>query len=954
MAITQNTYTGNGSTVLFSFTFPYLETTDIKVSVNGTVTTAYTLANATTIQFNTAPVNGAAIRIYRQTDDSATAATFYPGSAIRSQDLNDNFTQNLYVTQEVNNNAVDIDGSNPMVGDLNMGGYKITNLATPVSGTDAANRSFVEGVFSSEVPVFYRRWSKTAAGGATSLSGNDDNGIALSYVPGSEKVFINGALQVRGVDYLGTTGSTLTGIPALTAGDIVEVHSSSSYTVGTVPDGSITNAKVDGGAAIQSTKLAFGSGATTRTVAAKLADVVSVKDFGAVGDGERDDTAALIAAAAALQNGQQLDFGGGTYLISYQGTAYSSIYGNVVMDFLSKSDIALVGTGATIKVVNHNITTKGGLRFANFKGCKRVRIAGLNFDMTFTGVNTSASYYPFCGAITALDDDAATPSFNTLNSDFLIERCAFKLFHPWGNWALSGAPYSGDPNNGFKVFSIFVSGPSTPSQDQYLCRNITVENCTWQDGHNGYGIWLWAWNNCKVSGCIAENWSTKYSNSSGVYQGGGVAFIRYIPFWAHGVVIESNQFRSRPSADRTGNFAGKASFYSQANNMGAAASGKGETLIESNVIVNGGGVSQLDECIFFNDFGNLTISSNNFDGHDGQATSVGAQGIVFTPGTSGGIGECALTVSNNTFGAWLHGPALFFQNGSNTSGAARQCRSLIVTDNVQRGGDFFVRMSGYSYSTYEGCPNTVITGNVIDGTLTSFYPPPSANNYGIAYAGNVTGDVGIIVNNIFINKTEPIISLAAFSSTNASLQRYGNSYYNITTPFNAANRFPVDRFEIPQIQFPATPVLSTNPNTLDDYEEGTFTPVFTPASGTFTSVTAANEGGYTKIGNTVYFWIVARTTGASNLGTASGTLYLTGLPFVCSSGGGYGQVSVFQLLNLGTAFTNLGVIVEGSTSRLYLSKNSSNSGVGYVQATELSTAAGSFNNLLGIFGQYQV
>jgi hypothetical protein len=105
MAVTQNTYTGDGTTVLFSFTFPYLETTDIKVSLNGTVTTAYTLANATTIQFNTAPANGAAIRIYRQTDDASLAAQFYPGSAIRSSDLNDNFTQNLYVTQESSNNA---------------------------------------------------------------------------------------------------------------------------------------------------------------------------------------------------------------------------------------------------------------------------------------------------------------------------------------------------------------------------------------------------------------------------------------------------------------------------------------------------------------------------------------------------------------------------------------------------------------------------------------------------------------------------------------------------------------------------------------------------------------------------------------------------------------------------------------------------------------------------------
>lgn len=100
MAVTENTYTGNGSTVLYSFTFPYLETTDIKVSLNGVNTTAYTLANATTVQFNSAPANGVAIRIFRETDDTTLVAQFYPGSAIRAQDLNDNYTQSLYVAQE--------------------------------------------------------------------------------------------------------------------------------------------------------------------------------------------------------------------------------------------------------------------------------------------------------------------------------------------------------------------------------------------------------------------------------------------------------------------------------------------------------------------------------------------------------------------------------------------------------------------------------------------------------------------------------------------------------------------------------------------------------------------------------------------------------------------------------------------------------------------------------------
>jgi len=100
MATIQNTYTGNNSLVDYAFTFPYLKETDIKVTLDGTATTAYTLHNATTIRFNAAPGTGVAIRIYRVTDSDNLAATFYPGSAIRSSDLNDNFTQNLYVTQE--------------------------------------------------------------------------------------------------------------------------------------------------------------------------------------------------------------------------------------------------------------------------------------------------------------------------------------------------------------------------------------------------------------------------------------------------------------------------------------------------------------------------------------------------------------------------------------------------------------------------------------------------------------------------------------------------------------------------------------------------------------------------------------------------------------------------------------------------------------------------------------
>ena len=106
MAITQDTYTGNGVKTNYTFTFPYIEEDDVKVSLDGVDTTAYTFANATTIQFNTAPNNGVAIRIYRNTSDENLSAVFYSGSAIRSQDLNNNFTQALYVAQETKNTTI--------------------------------------------------------------------------------------------------------------------------------------------------------------------------------------------------------------------------------------------------------------------------------------------------------------------------------------------------------------------------------------------------------------------------------------------------------------------------------------------------------------------------------------------------------------------------------------------------------------------------------------------------------------------------------------------------------------------------------------------------------------------------------------------------------------------------------------------------------------------------------
>lgn len=79
-----------------------------------------------------------------------------------------------------------------------------------------------------------------------------------------------------------------------------------------------------------------------------------------------------------------------------------------------------------------------------------------------------------------------------------------------------------------------------------------------------------------------------------------------------------------------------------------------------------------------------------------------------------------------------------------------------------------------------------------------------------------------------------------------------------------------------QIAFPATQAASSDANTLDDYEEGTFTPAFSATGCTFSY--ASQTGVYVKVGSLVWFMIkiALNTSGNTLVGNA---LSITGMPF---------------------------------------------------------------------------
>ena len=154
---TFDTFTGNGTKVFFDFTFEYLEQSDVKVSLNGTTqpTTAYFFSTDTRIQFNTisaattlqettgAPKNGVTVRVFRETDITELKSTFFAGSAIRSQDLNDNFNQNNFAVEEVRDQYV-TRTNGQFDTDVDMNSNRITELADPTAATDAVNRQYLE------------------------------------------------------------------------------------------------------------------------------------------------------------------------------------------------------------------------------------------------------------------------------------------------------------------------------------------------------------------------------------------------------------------------------------------------------------------------------------------------------------------------------------------------------------------------------------------------------------------------------------------------------------------------------------------------------------------------------------------------------------------------------------------------------------------------------------------
>ena len=329
-------FTGNTGTGPYAFTFNVLQSSDIVVYKNNvllTETTDYTVSIAANGTGNITMVVALVLtdiltiiggRELSRTTDFVTAGDLLASSlneqldsnVIMSQQLDERFGRTIKAQPGDEDATLDL----PLVDDRKskLLSFDANGNATASTATDF----FVGGNFTNN--------TYTGDGSTTSF--------VLTVDPGTKnnvQVYIDGVYQNKATFSITASSLTFTEAPPL--------NSAIEFLIGSAIDSV-------GADANRVNYNQGGTGAVNTNVAAKLQETVSVKDFGAVGDGVADDTAAIQAAMDAAQN---IYFPTGTYNITsplYLDTR-KHLYGNVNGQPVISKSTATTGSGSATDVL---------------------------------------------------------------------------------------------------------------------------------------------------------------------------------------------------------------------------------------------------------------------------------------------------------------------------------------------------------------------------------------------------------------------------------------------------------------------------------------------------------------------------------------------------------------------------------------------------------------------------
>ena len=546
--------------------------------------------------------------------------------------------------------------------------------------------------------------------------------MPTGYVLGGDNlsVYVNGSRQIYNVNYTETSTTSFTFSSGLNEGDLV------NYTIGASTSLSVNSASV--------LYNQGGTGAVDTNVEAKQQETVSVKDFGAVGDGTTDDTASI---QNALDASTQVYFPSGTYLINSALTLSSNATltgANSTIEWNASSFAnAMIGTSINDIVIqglifNSTVAITASPTYGIYlQKASRVKISNCktnNVNLIYT--LSSQSLYA------NVVSDETSGSFNC-SRDVLVEHCT--IYGP-GN------------TNQAALGGIFM---------QYTLR-FAVTNCSVQN--SGHGIHWWG-GDANTDGALANarkcfNGSITNCNVTNVC-GGGIwgSMGQY-------VVVSGNTVNT--CADVGIDFEGCFDCSATGNAVSSCTNGCLTTFfLNKNIVFSGNTVVQSvagQPAYRCNNAGqtadnkDITFSGNTFRG-DGVITSVDfvggpAQIINISSNTFRNCYISTFTVSteainivgNNFYFDVAAGSAFncISANGTNNIGYTSIKNNQIVSKITQPNGSnaIFLGHNNFNYASYG-----YILGNTTSGFPIDITTSNTATNATSGYINIKDNDLGV-------------------------------------------------------------------------------------------------------------------------------------------------------------------------------------------------------------------
>jgi len=347
----------------YTISFDYLLESDVEVRVNSilkTQTTHYTFPSKTSIQFTSGnfPTLGATIEIKRNTDITVPKVDFQDGSVLTETDLDNNSKHILFGMQETKEDTESL----------------VSTFVSSSAPTGISNGARWYDSVSGRTFVYY---VDTDTAQWVEANPSFDANIEL--------------LNLKNANIASDAAIAQSKIATGTLPSGIQVNSAN------IINDSIVDADVNSSAAIVATKLSFtqtGTGASARTIASKFQDSISVKDFGAVGDGSTNDTAAIQAALTAAAGISNVFLPAGTYIVHDtilipSNTYFFGVGENSVIKMEDDIDVvrSLILTGQRDQkkkniVIEHMVLDFNTRRFTNTDGTTRIGSSASNQNDT--------------------------------------------------------------------------------------------------------------------------------------------------------------------------------------------------------------------------------------------------------------------------------------------------------------------------------------------------------------------------------------------------------------------------------------------------------------------------------------------------------------------------------------------------------------------------------------------